>query len=84
MVALDAVLDHRRTTNLALRATMQATFAIGRSHAVLVAMVRHLWLNLSGLKEKEIYFLLDASVLPSGLFGAAIESVVQKFKEGEG
>lgn len=47
------------------------------SIAALVDMEGHLWLNLLGLKDKEQTFLLDAPVLPSGLFGTAVEIVVQ-------
>lgn len=47
----------------------------------LVTMKRHLWLNLSGLKEKERSFLLDALVSPVGLFGSAVEMVGRKFRE---
>ncbi len=41
--------------------------AIGDSMATLVATERHLWLNLSYLKENDKFFLLDAPLLPSGL-----------------
>lgn len=47
-------------------------------------MERYLWLNLTGIKEKDKAFLLDALILLSGLFGdryqeAKLQSVV--FKE---
>lgn len=38
---------------------------------------RHLWLNLSGIWEKDRTFLLDAPLSPSGLFG-------DSFKGGPG
>lgn len=43
----------------------------------MVAMERHLWLNLSGIKECDKAVLLDAS----GLFGTAVETVVDMFRE---
>jgi len=49
--------------------------------AAMVMMERHLWLNLSGIKECDKAGFLDAPVLPSGLFGAAVEMVVNRFKE---
>ncbi len=73
----------RRSCDLALCATKQAACAIGRSLAALVVTERHLWLNLSGLKEKDRSFLLDAPVSPAGLFGAAVETVVRKFREAK-
>lgn len=41
--------------------------------------LRHLWLNLSGIKECDKAVLLCAS--PSGLFGTAVEMVVDRFRE---
>lgn len=52
--------------------------AIGRSMAAMVAMGRHLWVNLASIGEKEKAFLLDAPVLPSELFGTSVEAVVGK------
>ncbi len=82
-VAPDEIEELRRSCDLALRATKQAARTIGRSLAALVVTERHLWLNLSGLKEKDRSFLLDASVSPAGLFGAAVETVVRKFREAK-
>ncbi|XP_016344212.1 uncharacterized protein LOC107690393 [Sinocyclocheilus anshuiensis] len=73
----------RRSCDLALRATKQAARAIGRSLAALIVTERHLWLNLSGLKEKDRSFLPDGPVSPAGLFGAAVETVVRKFREAK-
>ncbi len=72
------VAELRRTTDLALRATKQAASAMGRSMAMVV-MERHLWVNLADLEKKEKGFLLDAPVSPSQLFGASVETVVEKF-----
>lgn len=71
------------TTDLVLRATKQADCAINLYLAALVTTKRHLWLNLSGLKEKERSFLLDAPISPVGLFGSAVEMVGRKFREAK-
>lgn len=75
-----AVAELCHTTDLAFWATKQTVAAIGRS-MVAVVMERHQWLNFLGIKEKYKYFLLDAPISPSGLFGTSIETVVERFKE---
>lgn len=64
----------RRAADLFLRATKETAHAIGCSMAALVAMERHLWLNLLGIGEKDRAFLIDAP--PSGLFGDAVNTVI--------
>ncbi len=49
--------------------------------AALVAAERHLWLTLSDMKDKDRVFLMDAPLAPSGLFGDAINSVVDRYQE---
>ncbi len=71
----------RRTADLALRATKETARAIGRSMAAMVAAERHLWLTLSDMKEKDRVVLMDAPLAPSGLFGDAVNSVVDRFQE---
>ncbi len=51
--------------------------------AALVATQRHLWLNLSQISEKDRVFLLDAPISPSGLFGNAVDKVVDRFQEAK-
>ncbi len=51
--------------------------------AVMVAMERHLWLNLADIGEKEKNFLLDAPVSPSELFCTSVETVIGKFREAK-
>ncbi len=51
--------------------------------AALVATERHLWLNLSELQDKDRFFLLDAPLSPSGLFGGAVDTVVERFQEAK-
>lgn len=75
-----AVAELCHTTDLALWATKQTVAAIGRS-MVAVVMERHQWLHFFRIKEKYKYFLLDAPISPSGLFGTSIETVVERFKE---
>ncbi len=55
--------------------------SIGRSMAALVATERHLWLNLNNIKGMDNNFLMDAPLSPSGLFGDAVNSVVERFQE---
>ncbi len=69
----DDVTDLRRTTDLSLRATKETARTIGRSMAALVAAERHLWLTL--------VFLMNAPLAPFGLFGDAINSVIDRYQE---
>ncbi len=78
----DEVAELRHTTDLALRATKQATTAMGRSMATMVVTERHLWVNLADIGKKEKGFLLDAPVSPSELFGTSVETV-KKFREAK-
>ncbi|KAI2646546.1 Transposon Ty3-G Gag-Pol polyprotein [Labeo rohita] len=71
----------RRTADLSLRATKETARAIGRSMAALVVAERHLWLTLSDMKEKDRVFLLDAPLSPAGLFGDAVNAVVDRYQE---
>ncbi len=75
------VQELRRTTDLSLRATKETAKAIGQSMAALVAAERQLWLTLSDIKEKDRVFLLDAPLAPTGLFGNAVNSIVNRFQE---
>ncbi len=75
----EAVKELRRATDLALRATKHTARAVGCSMAGSVAAERHLWLNLTEIREKEKVFLMDAPISQSGLFGEAVSSVVEKF-----
>jgi hypothetical protein len=77
----DDIAELRRTADLALRATKETARAIGRSMSALVAAERHLWLTLSDIKEKDRVFLLDAPLAPSGLFGDAVNTVVDRYQE---
>ncbi|KAI2654735.1 Lamina-associated polypeptide 2, isoform alpha [Labeo rohita] len=79
----DEVTELRRTTDLALRATKQAVTAMGRSMGAMVVTERHLWVNLADLGKKERGFLPDAPVSPSELFGASVETLVEKFRRAQ-
>ncbi len=80
-VSSNDILELRRTADLALRATKETARAIGRSMAALVAAEGHYWLTLSDMKEKDRVFLMDAPLAPSGLFGDAVDSVVDRYQE---
>ena len=49
--------------------------------AALVAAERHLWLNLSQIKDRDRFCLLDAPLQASGLFGDTVNTVVDRFQE---
>ncbi len=48
-----------------------------------MAAERHLWLNLTEIREKEKVFLMDAPISQSGLFGEAVSAVVDKFRSAK-
>ncbi len=52
----EAMKELRRATDLALRATKHTARTVGRSMAGSVAAERHLWLNLTEIREKEKVF----------------------------
>ncbi len=54
--------------------------ALGRSITGLVAAERHLWLNLTEIREQKKAFLLDAPISSSGLFGDAVNTAVDKLR----
>ncbi|MGL5405379.1 MAG: hypothetical protein ACRDAX_01090, partial [Propionibacteriaceae bacterium] len=64
--------DLRSATDLALRATKANAQAIGRTMANLTVLERHLWLNLTEMKETDKASFLDAPISSSGLFGPAV------------
>ncbi len=80
-VAPAEIEELRCLSDLALCMTKQVALAIGCFLVALIVTKRHLRLNLSGLIEKDRSFVLDAPVLPAGLFGSAAEMVVHKFRE---
>ncbi len=79
----EAVKELRRATDLALRATKHTARAVGRSMVASVAAERHLWLNLTEIREKEKVFLMDAPISQSGLFGESVSAVVDKFRSAK-
>ncbi|KAK3535013.1 hypothetical protein QTP70_001971 [Hemibagrus guttatus] len=54
---------------------------IGHSTAALVATERHLWLNLTRIKDRDKSFLLDAPISPQGLFGETVSTVIDWHQE---
>ncbi len=66
-------------TDLALRITKMTAQAIGRSMASLVLLERHLWLNLTEMKDADKVPFLDSPVSPDGLFGPAVEGFAERF-----
>ncbi len=49
--------------------------------ATMVAAERHLWLTLSDMRDKDRVCLMDAPLMPSGLFGDAVKAVVDRYQE---
>ncbi len=80
-ISPNTVCELRRATDLSLRAAKETAKSIGRSMAGLVATERHIWLNLSNIKGKDKNFIMDAPISPSGLFGDAVNLVVDRFQE---
>ncbi len=76
----EAVKELRRATDLALRATKHTARAVERSMVGLVTAERHLWRHLTEIREKEKAFLLDTLISGSGLFGDAVNAVVDNFR----
>lgn len=79
----EAFSELRWATDLSRWVIKKMAHAIGRSMSAMVAMERHLWLNLTGIKKRDKVFLLDAPVLPSGLFSKSINTVVSRFWEAK-
>lgn len=65
------------------RATKLTAQAIDHSMDAMVATEHHLGLNLPGIKEKDKAFLCDAPILLSGLFGNAVNAVVDRYQEAK-
>ncbi len=74
----DAVNGLHDATDFALMATKYAAQAIGKDNGFLVVLQRHLLLCL---KDTDRKVLLNAPVTPSGLFGDAVESIIERFVE---
>lgn len=51
--------------------------------ADMVAMEKHLWLKLTGIKDRDKMFLLDAPVSPSDLFGDSVRTVITRILEAK-
>ncbi|ROL43678.1 hypothetical protein DPX16_21803 [Anabarilius grahami] len=79
-VGVDLIHELRLTADLALRATKETAKSVGRSMPALVATERHLWLNLTEIKDKDKTFLLDAPLNPSN---DAITTVTNRFQEAK-
>lgn len=79
----DDIAELCRATDLLLQATKETARAIGQSMAALVATKRHLWLTLSNINNKDRVFLFDVLLVLSGLFGNAVNTVVNRFQEAE-
>ncbi len=77
----EAVKDLRAAMDFVLMAMMRAAQAVGKAMGFMIVLQRHLWLNLADLKDADSKVLLNAPVTPSGLFGDAVESIIERFAE---
>ncbi|KAF4114471.1 hypothetical protein G5714_004694 [Onychostoma macrolepis] len=80
---VDAITDLHAAKDFALMATKRAAQAMGKAVSFMVILQRHLWLNLADLKNADHKVLLNAPVTPSGLFGDAVESIIERFAEAQ-
>lgn len=71
----------RKATDLSLPATKETARAIGHSMTAMVVKERHLWMNLSGIKERDKSFLLDTPLSPPGIFGDTVNTVFKDKKQ---
>ncbi len=83
--ALDpgAFTELRTATDLALRATKVMMQAVGKAMASLVVLERHLWLNLTDIRDAEKMAFLNSPVSPKGLFGRAVDGFTELFTEAQ-
>lgn len=79
----DGVRDLRVATDFAHMATKRTAQAIGRSMGFMVSLHCHQWLMLTDLKEVDKRALLNAPLSPSGLFGDAVNAVIERFTEDQ-
>ena len=79
----DTFKDLRSATDLALRATKTTAQALGRNMASLVVMERHLWLNLTEIRDADKSAFLDSPVTASGLFGPSVSGFADRFTEAQ-
>lgn len=49
----------------------------------MVSTEKHLWFNLTVIKERDKVFLLDAPVSPSSIFGESVNMVVSRYREAK-
>ncbi len=73
----------RTATDLALRATKATAQVINKTMVSLVVLERHLWLNLTEIRDAEKMAFLDSPVSPKGLFGPAVDGFAERFSEAQ-
>ncbi|KAL0172917.1 hypothetical protein M9458_033228, partial [Cirrhinus mrigala] len=69
----------RSETDYALRATKVTAQALGRAMSTMVVQERHLWLNLTEMRDAEKVRFLDAPISQAGVFGKTMEEFSQQF-----
>lgn len=68
-------------TDLSLRLQRCAIQAAGKAMATMVVQERGRWLNLANLSEGEKETILDAPVVPAGIFGSALTLMQKRCEE---
>lgn len=63
--------------DLALHATKATTQAIGKAMANLVLLERHLWLNLTYIRDDDKDSFLDSPVSHKRLFGPVVDGFAE-------
>ncbi len=62
----EAFKELRTASNLSLRATKATAWAISKTMASLVVLERHLWLNLTEIRDAKKMAFLDSTFLLKG------------------
>lgn len=68
-------------TDLSLRLQRCAVQAAGRAMATLVVQERARWLNLANLSDREKAAIMDAPIVPDGIFGSALAHMQKRCEE---
>ncbi|XDV15321.1 hypothetical protein PO909_015439 [Leuciscus waleckii] len=80
---LEAFRDLRSATDLALWATKSTAQAIGRSMENLTVLERHLWLNLTEMKDADRAGFLDSPISTTGLFGPVVKGFAERYTKAQ-
>lgn len=77
--AKELLREIRIATDYSLRMSRCAAVSLGRGMASSVVSMRHLWLTLTDMPDREKAAYLDGPVCPDGLFGQSLDSIQASF-----